>query len=180
MTGVVVAVSRSGTHTFTKANERLIRLVAGLGVEGDAHFGEMARHRSIVRKDPTQPNLRQVHLVHEEFQDELRAAGYAITPGTVGENITTRGIDLLSLPTGARLQFGDAAIVEVTGLRKPCRQLDAYQEGLTAATLGRDDDGKLLYKCGVMAIVIAGGEVRPGDQIRVTLPPAPHRRLEAV
>jgi MOSC domain-containing protein YiiM len=180
MAGSVVAVSRSGSHTFTKSNQSAIRLVAGLGVEGDAHLGETVRHRSNVRKNPAQPNLRQVHLVHEELQEELRAAGFAVSPGTVGENITTRNVDLLTLPTGTRLHLGDAAIIEVTGLRKPCRQLDGYQQGLTAAVLGRDAEGNPLYKCGVMAVVIAGGEVRPGDAIGVTLPPLPHRRLEPV
>lgn len=180
MAGSVVAVSRSGSHTFTKPNQSAIRLVAGLGVEGDAHLGETVRHRSNVRKNPAQPNLRQVHLVHEELQEELRAAGFAVSPGTVGENITTRDVDLLTLPTGTRLHLGEAAIIEVTGLRKPCRQLDGYQQGLTAAVLGRDADGNPLYKCGVMAVVIAGGEVRPGDAIGVTLPPPPHRRLEPV
>lgn len=180
MPASVVAVSLSGSHTFTKSNQRAIRLIAGLGVEGDAHLGETARHRSHARKAPAQPNLRQVHLVHEELQTELRTAGFAVAPGTIGENVTTRGLDLLSLPTGARLHLGDAAIIEVTGLRKPCRQLDDYQKGLTAAVLGRDADGTILYRCGVMAVVIASGEVLPGDAIRVTLPPLPHRRLEPV
>lgn len=180
MAGSVIAVSRSDSHTFTKPNETVIRLIAGLGVEGDAHLGEKVRHRSNVRKDPEQPNLRQVHLIHEELEDELRTAGFAVAAGTMGENITTRGIDLLGLPTGAQLQLGDGAVIEVTGLRKPCRQLDGYQQGLMAAVLGRDRDGGILYKCGVMAIVVAGGEVRPGDAIRVILPPLPHRRLEPV
>jgi MOSC domain-containing protein YiiM len=180
MPGSVVAVSVSGSHTFTKSNQLAIRLIAGLGVEGDAHLGESARHRSLVRKDAAQPNLRQVHLVHEELQKELRAAGFAVSAGTVGENITTRDLDLLTLPTGTRLHLGDAAIIEVTGLRKPCRQLDGYQQGLTAAVLGRDAEGNPLYKCGVMAVVIAGGEVKPGDAIGVILPPLPHRRLEPV
>lgn len=180
MAGNVVAVSRSGSHTFTKPNEPAIRLITGLGVEGDAHLGETARHRSHVRRDPAQPNLRQVHLIHEELQKELRAAGFAVSTGTVGENITTRDLDLLALPTGARLHIGDAAVIEVTGLRKPCRQLDGYQQGLMTAVIDHDTDGAPLYKCGVMAIVIADGEVRPGDSIRVALPPLPHRRLEPV
>lgn len=180
MTGRVVAVSRSGSHTFTKPNEFFIRLIAGCGVEGDAHLGAIVKHRSHIRKNPTQPNLRQVHLIHEELHDELRAAGFAVSPGKVGENITTRDIDLLRLPTGARLQIGEQAVIEVTGLRKPCRQLDGYQQGLMAAVIGHDASGKPVYKSGIMAIVIADGEVRPGDAIRVTLPPQPHRRLEPV
>jgi MOSC domain-containing protein YiiM len=180
MAGSVVAVSRSGSHTFTKPNEPVIRLITGLGVDGDTHLGEKVQHRSHVRRNPDQPNLRQVHLIHEELQADLRAAGFAVSPGTVGENITTRDLDLLALPTGTRLHIGDAAVIEVTGLRKPCRQLDGYQQGLMTAVIGHDADGAPLYKCGVMAVVITDGEVRPGDSIQVALPPAPHRPLEPV
>lgn len=180
MAGRVVAVNRSGSHTFTKPNEVFVRLVAGQGIEGDAHRGEIVKHRSHIRKNPNQPNLRQVHLIHEELHDELRAAGFAVSAGKVGENITTRDIDLLGLPTGARLQIGEQAVIEVTGLRKPCRQLDGYQQGLMAAVIGQDAAGNPTYKCGIMAIVIADGEVRPGDAIRITLPPQPHCRLEPV
>lgn len=180
MTGSVVAVSRSGSHSFTKPNEAVIRLIAGLGVEGDAHLGEKVRHRSDVRKNPERPNLRQVHLIHEELETELRTAGFDVAAGTMGENITTRGLDLLALPAGAKLHLGAEAVIEVTGLRKPCRQLDDYQQGLTAAVLDRDADGGLVCKCGVMAVVLTGGEVRPGDGIRITLPPSPHRALAPV
>ena len=180
MAGSVIAVSRSGSHSFTKRNETVIRLVAGLGVEGDAHLGEKVRHRSDVRKTPERPNLRQVHLIHEELEAELRSAGFAVTAGTMGENITTRGVDLLALPAGTKLHLGDDAVIQVTGLRKPCRQLDDYQQGLTAAVLDRDADGGLICKCGVMAVVLTGGEVRPGDGIRITLPPQPHQALAPV
>jgi MOSC domain-containing protein YiiM len=175
---VVTAVSRSATHSVTKANRETIRLLARLGVEGDAHLGETVKHRSRVARDPTQPNLRQVHLIHSELHDELRAAGFDVSPGQMGENVTTRGLDLLGLPTGARLHLGATAVVEVTGLRNPCIQLDGIQHGLMAATLARDEDGGLVRKAGVMGIVVAGGEVRPGDGIRVELPPEPHRALE--
>ena len=180
MGGVVTAVSRSGTHTLSKPNADGIRLLAGLGVEGDAHQGETVKHRSRVARDPTRPNLRQVHLIHAELHDELQALGFAVAAGQMGENVTTRGVDLLALPTGARLHLGDTAVVEVTGLRNPCAQLDGIRPGLMAATLARDDRGTLVRKAGVMAIVCAGGEVRPGDPIRVELPPAPHRALEPV
>jgi MOSC domain-containing protein YiiM len=180
MGGVVMAVSRSATHTLSKPNDRSIRLLAGLGVEGDAHQGETVKHRSRVARDPTRPNLRQVHLIHAELHDELRAAGFTLAAGQMGENVTTRGVDLLGLPTGARLHLGDAATVEVTGLRNPCAQLDRIQPGLMAATLGRDERGNVVRKAGVMGIVLAGGEVRPGDPIRVELPPPPHRGLEPV
>ena len=180
MGGVVLAVSKSAKHTLSKPNEAGVRLLAGLGVEGDAHQGETVKHRSRVARDPTRPNLRQVHLIHAELHDELRAAGFAVSAGQMGENVTTRGIDLLGLPTGARLHLGDAATVEVTGLRNPCAQLDRIQPGLMAATLGRDERGNVIRKAGVMGIVLAGGEVRPGDPIRVELPPPPHRPLEPV
>lgn len=180
MPGSVIAVSRSGSHSFSKSNETAIRLIAGRGVEGDAHLGETVKHRSRVRKNPARPNLRQVHLIHEELQEELRAAGFAVAAGTMGENITTREVDLLGLPTGTRLHLGPEAVIEVTGLRTPCHQLDRYQQGLTAAVIGRDVDGQPIYKCGIMAVVIAGGEVRPGDSIRVALPALPHSRLVPV
>ena len=165
---------------MSKPTHESIRLLTGLGVEGDAHQGETVKHRSRVARDPTRPNLRQVHLIHAELHDELRRAGFAVAPGQMGENVTTRGVDLLALPTGARLHLGDTAVVEVTGLRNPCAQLDGIRPGLMAATLARDDRGALVRKAGVMAIVCAGGEVRPGDPIRVELPPAPHRALEPV
>jgi MOSC domain-containing protein YiiM len=180
MGGVATAVSRSATHTLTKPNEDSVRLLAGLGVEGDAHLGETVKHRSRVARDPSQPNLRQVHLIHAELHDELRAAGFVVSAGQMGENVTTRGLDLLGLPTGTRLHLGDTAVVEVTGLRNPCAQLDRIQPGLMEATLGRDEQGTLIRKAGVMAIVLADGELRPGDRIRVELPPEPHRPLEPV
>jgi MOSC domain-containing protein YiiM len=180
MAGVVTAVSRSPTHTLSKPNQESIRLLSGLGVEGDAHQGATVKHRSRVAKDPGRPNLRQVHLLHAELHDELRAAGFAVAPGQMGENVTTRGVDLLGLPAGTRLHLGDTAVVEVTGLRNPCFQLDRIQRGLKAATLDRDEYGQLVRKAGVMAVVVAGGEVRPGDPVRVVPPPAPHRPLEPV
>ncbi len=180
MDGAVTAVSCSPTHTFTKPNQESIQLLTGLGVEGDAHLGETVKHRSRVARDPGQPNLRQVHLIHAELHDELRAAGFAVSAGQMGENITTRGVDLLRLPTGTRLHLGDTAVIEVTGLRNPCVQLDRFQPGLMAAVLGRDEHGILIRRAGIMAIVLAGGEVRPGDPITVELPPQPHRSLELV
>lgn len=180
MGGVVTAVSRSATHTLTKPAQHSVRLLEGLGVEGDAHLGETVKHRSRVARDPSKPNLRQVHLIHAELHDELRQAGFDLLAEQMGENVTTRGVDLLGLPSGTRLHLGETAIVEITGLRNPCAQLDGIKQGLMAATLGRDERGQLVRKAGVMAIVCAGGEVRPGDPIRVELPPAPHRALEPV
>ena len=180
MTGLVTAVGRSARYTFGKPTEDGIRLLAGLGVEGDAHAGETVKHRSRVRQDPSQPNLRQVHLVHAELHDELRAAGFDVSAGQMGENVTTRGVDLLGLPTGATLHLGETASVEVTGLRNPCKQLDGLQPGLMRAVLDRDEGGNLVRKAGVMGVVVAGGEVRPGDEVRVELPRGPYRPLEKV
>jgi hypothetical protein len=180
LSGHVEAVHRSATHTLVKGNQQEIRLVAGLGVEGDAHAGVTVKHRSRVARDPRQPNLRQVHLIHGELHDELRETGFRVAPGQMGENVTTRGIDLPGLPTGARLHLGDQAVVEITGLRNPCAQLDRIQPGLMAAVLDRDERGDLVRKAGVMAVVIAGGTVRPGDAIVVEPPPPPHRPLQPV
>jgi len=180
MTGRVIAVSRSAGHDFSKPNEGSIHLLKGLGVEGDAHLGVTVQHRSRVAKDPTVPNLRQVHLIHAELIDELEAAGFRVWPGAMGENVTTRGVDLLGLPTGTKLRLGAKAVIEVTGLRNPCRQLNDFQPGLMNATLDRDADGNLVRKAGIMAVVLAGGEVKPGDAIAVELPPGPPRKLEPV
>ena len=180
MHATVTAVSRSATHTMSKQNQPVITLQAGLGVEGDAHNGQTVKHRSRVAQDPTQPNLRQVHLIQSELHTELRDRGFSISPGQMGENITTRGIDLLGLPTGARLLIGPEAVVAITGLRNPCTQLDGIQPGLMKAVLDRDEAGNLIRKAGVMGVVLEGGVVRPGDGIEVVLPPEPWRRLERV
>ncbi|HKM72099.1 MAG TPA: MOSC domain-containing protein [Stellaceae bacterium] len=180
MAGVVTSVSRSARHTLIKPNEDTIRLLVGLGVEGDAHSGATVKHRSRVARDPNQPNLRQVHLIHAELHDELRERGFAVSAGQMGENVTTRGVDLLGLPTSARLYLGSSAVVEVTGLRNPCAQLDRIRPGLMGATLGRDEYGNLVRKAGIMGVVIAGGEIRPGDAIRIKLPAEPYRPLTPV
>jgi MOSC domain-containing protein YiiM len=176
----VLAVSLRHGHHFSKTPSLSIRLLTGLGVAGDAHMGVTVKHRSRVRKDPTRPNLRQVHLMHAELFDELRVKGFAVQPADLGENVTTSGIDLLALPTGTRLHIGATAVVEVTGLRNPCRQLDGFQKGLMAATLDKDAAGNLIRKAGVMSVVLADGDVRPGDAIRIELPCEPHRPLRPV
>jgi MOSC domain-containing protein YiiM len=176
----VTAVSRSGAHSFSKPNATSIRLVAGLGVEGDAHLGERVKHRYLVRKNPAAPNLRQVHLMHEELFDALRGRGFDVQPGALGENVTTRGLDLLGLPEGARLRLGGEAVIQVTGLRHPCRQIEAFQPGLLAEVLEKDAEGHLIRKAGVMAIVLAGGEVKPGDPITAELPAGAHVPLRSV
>jgi MOSC domain-containing protein YiiM len=177
MRGTVIAVCRSPRHKFSKSTELSIRLLAGLGVEGDAHMGETVMHRSRVRVDPSQPNLRQVHLIHAELHDDLKAAGFKVQPGAIGENITTSGIDLLGLPTGTVLRIGKSAVIRITGLRNPCTQLDGFQPGLTAAVLDRDAEGRVVRKAGVMSVVLQSGEVVPGDAITLELPPDPHLPL---
>ncbi len=178
--GVVIAVSAKAKHGVNKANRDAVRLIAGEGVEGDAHCGMTVKHRSRWRKDPTQPNIRQVHLMHAELHDELAAKGFAVTPGLMGDNITTRGVDLLGLPKGAIVRLGPEAVVEITGLRNPCYQLDQLQQGLMAACLDRTADGDLVRKAGVMSIVLAGGEVRAGDAVSIELPAGAREALKPV
>jgi len=176
----VLAVHRSSSHSFSKFAEEAITLVAGVGVEGDAHAGRTVKHRSRVARDPQAPNLRQVHLLHAELFDELVGRDFAVFPGDMGENVTTAGVDLLALPTGTRLRLGASAVVQLTGLRNPCAQIDRFQPGLTAAVLDRDASGELVRKAGVMGVVLTGGEVRPGDPIEVQLAALPHLPLQPV
>lgn len=180
MSGTITVVSSNETYTFTKPNRESVTLLAGLGVDGDVHSGVTVKHRSRVAQDPTQPNLRQVHLMHEELFDELRTAGFEVAPGDLGENITTRGIDLLALPVGTLLHLGDEAVVEVTGLRNPCLQIDNFQNGLLKQVVGRDEEGNVVRKAGIMSVVAVGGVVRPGDPVEAELPAGPHRPLERV
>lgn len=177
---IVLAVHRDERHRFSKVPADRIRLLAGLGVEGDAHLGTTVQHRSRVARDPSQPNLRQVHLLHDELLAELAEQGYDVPPGGLGENVTTRGVDLLSLPTGARLHLGAQAIVEVTGLRNPCWQIDAYRKGVLARVVGRGADGSVVRRAGVMGVVIEGGVVHPGDPLGVVLPDSPAAPLAPV
>ncbi|MFF9396129.1 MOSC domain-containing protein [Streptomyces griseoluteus] len=180
MHGRVTAVSSNGQYSFTKPNRDSIRLLAGLGVEGDVHAGVTVKHRSRVAQDPTQPNLRQVHLIHEELFVEVGREGFTVEPGELGENITTCGIDLLGLPVGTLLRIGDSAVLEVTGLRNPCLQIDNFQDGLLKQVVGRDEAGNIVRKAGIMSIVRQGGTVCPGDTIEAELPSGPHRPLDRV
>lgn len=176
----VVAVALSPSHTMSKPTSARIRLLEGLGVEGDAHMGATVKHRSRVARDPSQPNLRQVHLIQAELHDELHAKGFVVAPGVMGENVTTRGVNLLGLPTGAFLHLGATAVVQITGLRNPCYQLDGLQQGLMQATLDRDAEGNLVRKAGVMGVVIRDGDVQAADEIRVELPSGTHEALKPV
>lgn len=177
--GKVLAVSLSESHTFSKEKQNLISLVKGFGVKGDAHYGEKVKHRSRVAKNPNVPNLRQVHLIHHELLVEL-ADRFTIEPGQMGENITTIGIDLLELPTDTILHIGESAIVQVTGLRNPCSQIDAFQPGLLRAVVDKDSDGNVIRKAGVMGVVLQSGDVKPGDSIVVEWPSEPFQKLERV
>jgi hypothetical protein len=186
----VTSVSRNEVYSFTKPARDEIILLAGLGVQGDIHAGTTVKHRSRVRADPTQPNLRQVHLIHGELHDELREQGFDVSPGALGENVTTRGIDLLGLPRGTVLRFGapsrvspeedGRAAVEITGLRNPCEQINTFRTGLLKQVLGRDADGNLVRKAGIMGVVLHGGPIRPGDPVTVELPVPPHVALDRV
>jgi MOSC domain-containing protein YiiM len=179
MSPCVIALARSAEHAFSKTPCERLRLIAGMGAEGDAHAGATVRHRSRVRKDPTQPNLRQVHLIHAELFDEVAGKGFDLAPGDLGENVLTRGIALLDLASDTRLEIG-GAILRVTGLRNPCWQIDAFAPGLLAQMIEKRPDGSLRRKCGVMAVVERGGEIAAGMPIRVIEPDGPHRPLEPV
>jgi MOSC domain len=176
----VIAVAARKGHRLSKDAQLSIRLITGKGVAGDAHCGETVKHRSRVAKDPLQPNFRQVHLIHSELFDELVGKGFVVAPSELGENITTRGIDLLSLSTGTQLQIGADVLIEITGLRNPCSQLNGHTPGLMAALIERAPDGSLVRKCGVMGIVIAGGEVHPGDTIAIHFTPVRYAALQPV
>ncbi|EST38341.1 molybdenum cofactor biosysynthesis protein [Streptomycetaceae bacterium MP113-05] len=178
--GTVRAVSRNAEYSFTKPKRESITLLTGLGVEGDVHAGRTVKHRSRMAKDPTQPNLRQVHLIHEELFAEVAAEGFEVGPGDLGENVTTAGVDLLALPVGTLLRLGSDAVVEVTGLRNPCLQIDHFHSGLLKQVLGRDASGAPVRKSGIMGVVRSGGVVRPGDSLEVELPAGEHRPLERV
>ncbi|MEN2785991.1 MOSC domain-containing protein [Sphingomonas qilianensis] len=180
VTAEVIAVAADGAHRFAKPRRNEIRLIEGLGVEGDAHLGVTVQHLSRQKKDPGAVNLRQVHLIHAELFDELAAKGFAVAPGELGENVTVRGIDLLGLPEGAVLALGNAARVRVTGLRNPCKQIDRFQKGLMAALLNKAADGTLVRKSGVMAVVVASGVVRAGDAVRIVSAPAAFVALPVV
>ncbi|MBO9581683.1 MAG: MOSC domain-containing protein [Sphingobium sp.] len=180
MDGCVVSVSRDGAHRFSKQPVEAISLIEGLGVEGDAHFGKTVQHRSRVAVDASQPNLRQVHLIAAELLDELVEQGFDVKPANLGENVTTRSIDLIGLPRGTLLHLGREAVVEVTGLRNPCGQIDAFAPGMLKAMLGKRPDGEIVRKAGIMGIVLRGGEVRVGDAIGVERPPEPYLPLERV
>ena len=177
---IVKSVSKSSSHTFSKFNCEKIVLLKGLGVEGDAHMGKTVKHRSRVSKDPNQPNLRQVHLIHSELFEELKEKGFTVQDGEIGENITTKGIDLLALPKDTVLSIGNTAKVKITGLRNPCKQLNSVKNGLMKAVLSKDENGNVIRKSGIMGIVLEGGDITIGNKIRVELPPKPHIKLERV
>ena len=180
MYGKVIAVAKDEGHNFSKKIVPEIEIIAGLGVDGDAHLGETVKHRSRVRVDPTQPNLRQVHLIHSELFDEVSEKGFSVKPADLGENITTEGVNLLGLPRHAVLEIGEHVRLEVTGLRNPCAQIDNFQKGLLSAVLEKGPNGELIRKSGIMTVVLTGGHVRAGDAINIRLPNPPFMPLERV
>ena len=179
-TGRVIAVAKDGEHRFSKQLVAEVTVIAGYGIEGDAHEGITVKHRSRVAADLTQPNLRQVHLIHSELFDELQAKGFQVGPADLGENVTTTGLDLLSLPRNSLLKIGNQVVLEVTGLRNPCAQIERFRPGLLAAVLDRGPNGELIRYAGIMTLARMGGAIRPGDQIEVELPPTPLLPLEPV
>ncbi|MEO0810129.1 MAG: MOSC domain-containing protein [Pseudomonadota bacterium] len=179
-TAHVISVAKSPTHTFSKVPCATINLIAGLGVEHDAHAGATVKHRSRVARDPSQPNLRQVHLMHVERFAELAAEGFTLKPGDIGENILTKGIDLLALPEDTEFHFASGAMLQIKGLRNPCHQLDDFMPGLMRAMLPKDASGKTILAGGIMAIVLASGEIRPGDDFQIVMPEPPYRTLRRV
>lgn len=176
----VRAVCAHPDHGFSKLVRPEIRLIAGQGVAGDAHCGATTQHLFRKRQDPTAPNLAQVHFLPIELFGEMAALGYRLEPGAMGENVLTEGVDLATLPLGALFSIGDAAVVEISGLRDPCKKIDSLGEGLAKAMIRRDDEGRISRKAGIMGVVRVGGLVRPGDPIRITYPPQPYRTLEVV
>ena len=180
MEAKVIAVNINPDHSFSKTPVKEIKLIVGQGVEGDAHMGEKVKHRSRVRQNPDQPNLRQVHLIHKELFDELRLQGHPIEPGQIGENITTENIELLALPRGTKLKLGPEAEIEITGLRNPCQQLNDFQAGLMDKLIYKNEAGELIRKSGIMAVVTKSGKVSAGDRIRITLPQKPYKKLDRV
>jgi MOSC domain-containing protein YiiM len=180
MPSTVIAVSKSEANTFSKANQTVITVIEGIGIEGDVHSGKTVKHRFLMEMNPTAINLRQVHIIHRELLDELNSKGFSVKPGELGENITTNGVDVLSLPTGTKLKFGSTAIVELTGLRNPCYQVNDFQKGMVKAVLDKDEEGNLIRKIGVMGIALVGGDVRPGDEIEIQYPSKPYKKLEYI
>lgn len=176
----IVAVHRSADHAFSKQSADRLELIAGVGVDGDAHAGPLVQHRSRVAADPTQPNLRQVHLIASELFTELAAAGHTVVAGQLGENVTTQGLDVHSLAVGSVLRLGEDALVAVTGLRNPCAQIERFQAGLLRHVAYRTDRGELVRRAGIMGVVVRGGRVTVGDTITVAAPPGPPRALERV
>ena len=176
----VVAVAKDGVHRFSKEIVSEIRIIEGMGVEGDAHLGKTVKHRSRVAVDPTQPNLRQVHLIHSELFSEVSEKGFIVRAADLGENITTFGVDLLALPRGTVLKIGQTVELEVTGLRNPCKQIDNFQTGLLSAVLIKGENGELIRKSGIMTVVKAGGSIKAGDAIQSIFPEKPYLFLERV
>jgi len=176
----VFAVCLSPTHSMAKPVVDSVTLIKGIGVEGDAHSGKKVKHIYIAKRKPNKPNLRQVHLIHTELHDELSEKGFSVSAGQMGENITTKGIDLLNLPQDTILKIGDSSVILITGLREPCHQLNGVENGLMKAVLGKDENGGLIRKSGVMAVVLEGGEVKAGDEILMEFPDKPFEKLGRV
>ncbi len=180
ISGSVIAVCSRDAHLFSKENREEIELIKNFGINGDAHAGMYVKHRSRVKKNPKQLNLRQVHLIPIELLNEMKQHRYDLHPGDLGENITTSGIDLINLPLNSQINIGEEVVLEVKGLRDPCKQIEAFKEGLLKKMITKDADGNLIRKTGIMTIVLGGGIVKPNDKIEVVLPKKPYHKLEVV
>jgi len=165
----VLSVSMSSSHGFSKRPTDYIYLLSGCGVQGDVHCSGAASSN----------NKRQVHLIASELLTELarkdsKGRAYIISPGALGENITTKGIDLVGLNEGTRLHFGDGddhAIVRITGLRNPKKRLDEWPKGLLDRCAMKNKKGEITgRKIGVMGIVEEDGFVQPGHMVYVEKP----------
>ena len=115
-----------------------------------------------------------------EILSELNDKGFSVIPGELGENITTQGIDLLSLPQGCQLHIGKTTIIELTALRNPCVQIENFQTGMLKEVISKDKQGKIMRKLGMMGVVLSGGHVQPNDEITIQLPEQPHKSLEYI
>ena len=154
----VVGLSIDDGHHFSKRAVERVTMVAGVGIEGDVHAGPLVQHRSRVRVDPNQPNLRQVHLIDDAVFAVAASAGFEIDHGDLGENVTVSGLDVHGLAVGTMLRLGESAFVAVTGLRNPCGQINGLRPGLLDV-LRRADGGDIVRRAGIMGVVVRGGEV---------------------
>jgi hypothetical protein len=167
--GKVVAVCCNPEPGLPKPVVDAVHLIENWGVEGDYHAGSLVRHRYLAKKDPNRPNLRQALLVDAAVFVELARQDIHIGPGTMGENITIEGIDVMQLLEGTHLAIG-STIVEVMERRNPCYQLNGIDPRLLKAVVKKQPE-QTIFKAGMMTRILQSGWVCAGDLVEV-LPPA--------